>query len=145
MVRFWDSSAIAAVLIEAQRTAELLELIRMERQIHVWWATEVECVSAITQFERGRGPADLVALAFRRLAESAQHWIEVVPGPSVREAAKRFLRLHPLRAADALQLAAAWSIVEGNPAGVEFVSLDQRLRDAASREGFPVLPASLRA
>jgi predicted nucleic acid-binding protein len=144
MVRFWDSSAIAALLIEAQRTAELVELARGERQMHVWWATEVECVSAITQFERRRGPEELVALAFQRLMQSAQHWIEIVPVLSVREAAKRFLRVHPLRAADALQLAAAWSIAEGSPALVEFVSLDQRLRDAASREGFAVLPASLR-
>lgn len=143
-MRFWDSSAIASLLIEAQRTADLVELARAERQMYVWWATEVECVSAITQFERRRGPEDLVALAFQRLVQSAQHWIEIVPGLSVREAAKRLLRVHPLRAADALQLAAAWSLAESSSSLVEFISLDQRLREAAAREGFNVLPASLR-
>lgn len=49
--------------------------------------------------------------------------------------------MHPLRAADASQLAAAitW---RGESAGShEFVCLDERLGDAASREGFEVLPA----
>ena len=49
------------------------------------------------------------------------------------------LRVHPLRAADALQLAAAVAFAEDNQAGVRFVSFDARLNDAAAREGFPVL------
>jgi hypothetical protein len=45
------------------------------------------------------------------------------------------LRLHPLRAADATQLAAAleWG---GSPPEGHFVSFDQRLNAAAQREGF---------
>ena len=48
---------------------------------------------------------------------------------------RRVLRVHPLRAADALQLAAAleWS---GGAASGMFITYDERLRDAASREGF---------
>ena len=42
--------------------------------------------------------------------------------------------------ADALQLAAA-EVWAGQPsAGYTFVCLDHRLRDAASREGFEVMP-----
>jgi predicted nucleic acid-binding protein len=49
----------------------------------------------------------------------------------------RVLRLHALRAADALQLAAAleWS---GSPAAGVIVSFDERLAQAAAREGFEV-------
>lgn len=47
------------------------------------------------------------------------------------------------RAADALQLAAAIVATEHAPASLPFVSLDERLNDAAAREGFQVLPGSL--
>jgi len=48
------------------------------------------------------------------------------------------LRVHPLRAGDSLQLAAAIIAAEHEPATLEFVSLDERLNEAASREGFRV-------
>jgi hypothetical protein len=49
--------------------------------------------------------------------------------------------MHPLRAADALQLAAALIWVEEQPHGESFVSLDPRLRDSAAREGFTLVPS----
>jgi hypothetical protein len=64
-------------------------------------------------------------------------WHEVEPGDDVRESAKRFLRVHDLRAADALQFAAAFFAAEARPATLEFVTLDDRLLEAARREGFP--------
>ena len=54
------------------------------------------------------------------------------------ETAKRLLRLHPLRGADALQLAAALTVAQNDPSSIGFVTLDMRLRDAASRQGFTV-------
>ena len=67
-------------------------------------------------------------------------WTEVEPTGLVREQAGRVLRLHPLRAADALQLAAALVWCQGDPIYHAFICLDQRLREAARREGFPILP-----
>ncbi|HSJ25022.1 MAG TPA: hypothetical protein VK929_10160 [Longimicrobiales bacterium] len=58
----------------------------------------------------------------------------------VRTTAMRLLRTHPLRAADALQLAAALAWAPA-PAGDVFVTLDERLATAATLEGFTVLPA----
>ena len=43
-------------------------------------------------------------------------WHQVDPSDAIREAAVRFLRVHPLRAADALQLAAAFVVAERRPA-----------------------------
>lgn len=62
-------------------------------------------------------------------------WFEVQPGDAIREQALRLLRVHPLRAADALQLAAAleWA---GTPTRAAFMTFDERLRSAAHREGF---------
>lgn len=144
MVRFWESSAITPLLVVEASTDLVRGLARDERQMRVWWGTEVECLSAISRIERQGTPARTVSIALQRLEEVADDWTEVAPTSAVREAAKRFLRVHPLRAGDAFQLAAAWTLSEGSPDSVEFVCLDKRLREAASREGFAVLPRSLR-
>ena len=52
-------------------------------------------------------------------------WTEVGPNMDVREGAGRALLLHPLRAADSLQLAAALVWAKRQPAGHHFVCLDQ--------------------
>ncbi len=49
------------------------------------------------------------------------------------------MRVHALRAADSLQLAAALIAANHDPATLEIVSLDARLATAARREGFKVL------
>lgn len=59
---------------------------------------------------------------------------------ALKVSAKRLLGVHPLPAADALQLAAALAAAGDDPAGLGFVCLDQRLREAAVREGLLVLP-----
>jgi hypothetical protein len=113
-------------------------LYREDPIVLAWWGTEVECVSAIVRRQRHRPlDAELVASAVARLDALRQSWHEVEPGHQVRESAKRFLRVHDLRAADSLQLAAALLAAEGQPSSLEFVSLDDRLLAAAQREGFP--------
>src|SRR5947209_6102827 len=77
-----------------------------------------------------------LALVCNRLTQLANGWHEVEPGAIVRENAVRFLRVHPLRAADSLQLAAAFVAAEGRPASLQVVTLDERLADAARKEGF---------
>jgi hypothetical protein len=63
-------------------------------------------------------------------------WNEVLPSEAVRATAQRLLRVHPLRAGDALQLAAAVVACEHEPLSFAFMSLDERLNEAAQREGF---------
>jgi len=55
----------------------------------------------------------------------------VEPGNEICTRALRLLAVHPLRAADALQLAAALVWFRDHPAGLDFVCLDERLRTAA--------------
>lgn len=71
-----------------------------------------------------------------------QTWTEMQPSEALRSMAERSLAVHPLRAADALQLAAAILWCQGLTTGQGFVSFDQRLCEAAYREGFTVLPAT---
>ncbi len=69
-------------------------------------------------------------------------WLEVEPSETLRSSAEGLLRAHPLRAADALQLSAALLWARGQARRARFVSLDTRLREAAVRVGFDVLPHS---
>ena len=75
------------------------------------------------------------------MRQLAGGWHEVDPSDTIREAAVRFLRVHPLRAADALQLAAAFVAAERRPSSLEVVTLDDRLAVAARKEGFALIEA----
>jgi hypothetical protein len=80
------------------------------------------------------------AEAFTRLDAMLRRWHEVQPAPTVRAIAKRLVRVHPLRTADSLQLAAALFVCEKDGAGLEFACLDLRPSEAAAREGLRVTP-----
>jgi predicted nucleic acid-binding protein len=136
-VRFWDASAIVPLLVAEAESGGLLALLDLDPEMLVWWGTPVECTSAISRRERegALSPGD-VASALERLRTVASAWQELLPAEPVRSTARRLLRVHPLRAADALQLAAAIVAAEHDPASLELVTLDDRLSEAAGREGF---------
>lgn len=137
---FWDSSAIVPLLVDEPPRDRLLGLLRREPGIIVWWGTFIECASAIARREReGALGAEGAGQALERLRTMAVGWNEVLATDAVRGTALRMLRVHPLRAADSLQLAAAFVAAEHDPASLGFVSLDDRLIDAASREGFRII------
>jgi len=139
-MRFWDASAIVPLLMAEPATKPLQALAAKDRAVLVWWASGVECASAIARLEReGALEEPAVTEAFERLKRLASGWHEVDPSDAVGEAAVRFLRVHPLRAADALQLAAAFVAAERRPASLELVTLDDRLASAARKEGFTLV------
>ena len=138
-MRFWDSSAIIPLTVTEASTEGMLAIAQEDPVMCVWWATEIECVSALARLEREGALTDSGATgALERLDLLAESWNEVQPVVAVRSAARRLLRVHALRAADALQLAAAVVAAEGQPASLEIVTLDERLAAAARREGFTV-------
>lgn len=137
---FWDSSAIVPLLVRQQATQRMMRLFSEDGAVTVWWGTRVECDSAIVRLEReGSLPAGAAQQAFGRLDDLAALWHEIQPVDVLRETARRILRLHNLRAADALQLAAAHLAAEQRASTLEFVCLDERLAQAAAREGFVVV------
>ena len=139
-MRYWDSSAVVPLLIEEETTATAVEWLAGDSRAVTWWGTRVECVSALARRAReGAFREAEVADAIARLDSLSEAWAEVTPGEGVRRTAIRLLRAYPLRAADALQLAAAIATADGSPGSVPFVTLDDRLADAASKEGFPIL------
>jgi uncharacterized protein len=139
-MKFWDASAVVPLLMTEATTTRLQSVAAADPSMLVWWVTEVECASAIARLERD-GELDEAATiqAFDRLKRLAEGWHEVDPSDAVREAAVRFLRVHHLRAADALQLAAAFVAAERRPSSLEVITLDDRLAAAARREGFALL------
>ncbi len=141
-MRFWDSSALIPLLVDQPSTEPARRLLEEDPALAVWWATPIECASAFARLRReGIVTEEVEAALSRRLIELRDAWFEIVPGDGVRDQALRLLRIHPLRSADAMQLAAAleWS---GSPASGDLVTFDHRLARAARREGFRVLGVS---
>jgi predicted nucleic acid-binding protein len=141
-LRFWDSSALVPLIVRQQATGRMRSLYRSDAGVLAWWGTRVECESAVSRLERDGLIQRRSATAARaRLDRFAATWQEVQPSDPLSDNARRLLRVHELRAADALQLAAGTAASEGRPATIGFVCLDERLGLAAEREGFPVVGA----
>ncbi len=137
---FWDTSALLALAFDDPRRSLAVSTLETDDRMAVWWGASVEYFSAVARREReGSLTAGGVAEALDRVAALSQVWYEVQPSRQIKLFAHRLLRVHPLRAADSLQLAAALAVAEGDPSGVGFVCFDTRLTDAAAREGFAIL------
>ena len=138
-MRFWDSSALVPLLV-TEATSDLRRTqYATDPWAVVWFGTLVEIESSLVRRQRdGQLPADVEHAARKRLTEITKQWTEVIPTEEVRTRAIRLLRVHQLRAADAFQLAAALIFCREQPQHLPFLTADQRLRDAASLEGFPV-------
>lgn len=128
-------------IVQEQASETLGKLLREDDSIAVWWGSLVECAVAISRLlregwlnEQGEGDARA------SLDLLAEDWREGQPTGEVRSLAALISRRQPLRAADALQLAAAFVWRESTDENPGFVCLDDRLRRAAREEGFYVLP-----
>ena len=140
-MKFWDSSAIIPLCLNEAYSEKIMSLIKSDEDIIVWWATRIECLSALARRRREGALAVEAEIAAKTvLSRLIEAWSEVLPSEQVRQRAERLLSVHPLRAADALQLAAALVWGEEMPLGLGLVCLDQNLREAAHKEGFEVLP-----
>ena len=140
-MRFWDSSALVPLLLEEPASVVTRSLLRTDSAIISWRLAGTEVVSALGRRRR----ADEIDEQGRLAAEAGLSslepvWTTVEDAAPVDRRARRLLALHPLRAADALQLAAALVACDERPHVLPFVTLDDRLGEAARREGFAVLP-----
>jgi predicted nucleic acid-binding protein len=140
-MRFWDSSALIPLCLTESSSEDIKRVARSDGDMVVWWATRVECLSALARRSReGTLSSDADIQSKAVLSAMAAEWSEVLPGERIRQRAERLLLTHPLLTADAFQLAAALIWAEETPQGLEVVCLDQNLREAALKEGFTLLP-----
>jgi predicted nucleic acid-binding protein len=138
-MNFWDSSALVPLLVTEASSDLRRKQYDVDPWAVVWFGTLAEIESSLVRRQRdGQLPADVEHAARKRLQEMTKQWTEVTPTTEVRARAIRLLRVHPLRAADAFQLAAALIFCREQPQHLPFLTADQRLRDAANLEGFPV-------
>ncbi len=127
------------LLVDEPESDRAKALVENDPDVLVWWCTPVECASALRRYEReGKARVDDIDRARAALRVAMESWSEVTASEEVRDHALRLLRRHPIRSADALQLAAALTWARGRPNTHEFATLDDRLRDAARGEGFSV-------
>ncbi|MBT8398406.1 MAG: type II toxin-antitoxin system VapC family toxin [Gemmatimonadetes bacterium] len=139
-MRFWDTSALVPLLLEQEATAEVGGLLSQDPEIVAWWGNPVECVSTAARLRReDRLSVDEEERVLDLLDTLQESWLEILPSEEVRDRAVRLLRVHGLKAADALQLAAA-RVWAGSTDRAELVTYDERLAFAARLEGFRVLP-----
>ncbi len=139
-MRYWDSSALVALIVAEETSATREALIKNDSSIATWWLSKAECASALNRLARERAlQEEELSTALADLDTLSATWTEVQPTETVRARAIRLLRIHPLRAADAMQLAAALVVANESPASLPIVSSDERLAKAARREGFSVM------
>ncbi|MBI1737314.1 MAG: type II toxin-antitoxin system VapC family toxin [Candidatus Rokubacteria bacterium] len=138
-MKFWDSSAVVPLLVEQASSPRASTWFAGDDGVVLWTLTPVEVVSAVRRLVReGTVDEGVAAAAETRMAELFAACHVIVDVEAVTPLAARLLRVHPLRAFDALQLAAAFHWVDGHPRGEGFHTLDRRLALAAQREGFAV-------
>lgn len=140
-MRFWDSSALVPLLVVQPSSPEADRWLSQDPEVVVWTLTPIELASALMRLARegALGEPDSVR-AESRIDEIMQTCHSIVDLEGVKLQARRLLRVHALRAADALQLGAACEWAGGRPTGRVVHTFDGRLARAARREGFTVVP-----
>jgi len=140
-MRFWDSSAILPLLVLEQQSDYCVESFSQDGNVLVWTLTKIEVFSALCRRLRDRSlRQESFDMAVNRMHDLFETVYEIVGIPRVKDRALRLLRVHPLRAADSLQLAAALVATEENTGRLPIMCFDERLTTAARLEGFEVNP-----
>ncbi|MEO7683152.1 MAG: PIN domain-containing protein [Gemmatimonadaceae bacterium] len=138
-MRFWDTSAVVPLVITQAASGKADRWYAEDPDIAMWTLTTVEITSALWRLRREESlTEDAARAAELRTEEVASASFIVADVDSVKSIAARLLRVHALRAADALQLAAALVWAGARPDGKTLHTLDDRLALAAGREGFTV-------
>jgi len=140
-MKFWDASALVPLLLPEKQTDYCLRIFKGDQEILLWCLSRVEVASALTRRLREQAlPFDRFQAAkmrFHRIFESAY---QVTALEKVMNRAVRLLEVHPLRAADACQLASSLVATGEDPSRLPMVCFDERLKEAAMKEGFVVNP-----
>jgi predicted nucleic acid-binding protein len=133
---FWDASALVPLCVGQSSTPRAIALYKSYEAV-VWWATPVEIASALARLVRMKQLESSDWAKCRQLAAGlADAWFVIQPSGALRARATQLLDRYDLRAADALQLAAALEWCADVPRGRVFLAADEKLREAAILSGF---------
>jgi uncharacterized protein len=142
---FADSSALVKLYADEPG----YELVRDIPVMAVAQIAQVEVPAAIWRKQRtgefSQADAALLVADFEAdyhgSPDSAPRFVPVATTNVVLQAAARITRKHRLWGFDSVQLASAVLAAEAAPEITEFAVWDKRLREAASAEGFTLIPA----
>ena len=136
-MRFWDTSALVPLLVDEERSTLVDTWLAEDPEVVVWTLTPVEIASALNRKVRDKELDQAEAGRIEVRLDELMERVHVVNDvEAAKGLARRLLRVHPLRAADAMPLAAALLSVAGRPSRVLFHTFDRRLARAALQEGF---------
>ena len=140
-MKFWDTSALVPLVVDEAATEPTRRLLSEDPAVIVWMLSGVELLSALARLGRtSSGLDDLLPGLRHDVLAQFTRWATVTDVDGVRRRAERLVGVHPLAAADAMQLGAALVAASDRPETLEFVTLDRPLARAAQLEGFRVLP-----
>ncbi|WP_419947779.1 type II toxin-antitoxin system VapC family toxin [Candidatus Palauibacter sp.] len=138
-MRYWDASALVPLIVSEPGSRLARAWLLEDDHVVTWAWTRTEITSAIERRTReGTLTRGERRTALDRLRGFAAGWDEIIDLLAVRVRANAVLARHPLRAADAGHLGAALLVNEQLSDPLLFLCLDQRLCDAAEREGLGV-------
>lgn len=140
-MKFWDASAVIPLLLTEKQSDYCLQILKDDQDVLLWCLSRVEIVSAMTRRLREQS---LTFGEFQSAKIRLQHILEgayqITALEKVMNRAVRLLEVHPLRAADACQLASVLVATQEDPYRVSLICFDERLKEAAIKEGFVVNP-----
>lgn len=121
--------------VDEERAADV-EQLRRESTGAISQLAEVELVSALARRHReGSISAEALESLLERSAEELASAVLVQLNDAVLSRARALLLRHPLRSADAIQLGSCLELRDRLQQPVQFLAFDQRLNEAAAREG----------
>ena len=140
---FLDTSALVKLYVEEKGTAKVLSLVADKDSggAVILDLALIESRSAIRRRERDGdiSGADANRILDRLESDSSSSFLVQPSTPAVMEEAARLIDRYPLRAYDAIQLAACLVVRSCLPGALRFVCADAQPCTAASREGLTVL------
>jgi predicted nucleic acid-binding protein len=135
-----ESSAVLAWLLDEESASQIREALASEETVIASDLTLIECDRVLLR-AAAFGELTEAEAADRRahLATAASHWHVLRIGPEIVERARQPFPGEPIRTLDAIHLASVL-VARSAVAGLEVLSLDERIRKAAGRLGLRVHP-----
>ena len=141
-MKFWDTSALVPLIVDEPTTPTMRDLLSRDHDVVVWMLTSVELLSTLGRLGRmSPDLADLLPGVRLEVMNLVKTWAAVTHVEGARRRAERLVGVHPLAAADAMQVGAALLAAGDQPESLDFVTLDLPLARCARLEGFRVISA----
>ncbi len=145
MIAYMDTSAMVKLYLSEPGSEASLRLWRESQGITVSAVGYAELVAAFHR-KRREGIVSREGLT-RAIRSFKSDWdsVQVVPvSPQLNRRIDRLVADHPLRGFDTIHLASALTVRDAVGEELLFVSADQRLLEAAQKEGLNVYPEQSR-